>query len=113
MNHFDIVYYLISIICSIASAIVLGFASKAINEFKGYDGGFGWGFFLGVIGLIVVLAKQTCLSEEVCPVDISATTPNKTVSGNPQTAGQITCPKCGASQFNNRKTCFKCGADLN
>ena len=41
------------LICSLAC----GFATRKINESKGYDGGFAWGFWLGFIGLIVVACK--------------------------------------------------------
>ena len=37
--------------------IILGIATKSINESKGYTGGFAWGFFLGIIGIIVVACK--------------------------------------------------------
>lgn len=37
--------------------IIFGIASKHINESKGYSGGFAWGFFLGLIGIIVVACK--------------------------------------------------------
>ena len=28
-----------------------------MNRDKGYDGGFAWGFFLGIIGIIVVAVR--------------------------------------------------------
>lgn len=37
--------------------LIWGVITKTINENKGYDGEFWWGFFLGFIGLIVVLCK--------------------------------------------------------
>ena len=36
---------------------IFGFITKHINESKGYTGGFAWGFFLAVIGIIVVACK--------------------------------------------------------
>lgn len=35
----------------------MGAISKHINENKGYVGGFAWGFWLGIIGIIVVACK--------------------------------------------------------
>lgn len=36
---------------------IFGMISKHINESKGYDGGFAWGFWLGIIGIIVVACR--------------------------------------------------------
>lgn len=51
------VYIILGIIGAIPVPIILGFCTKKINESKGYYGGFAWGFWLGVIGLIVVACK--------------------------------------------------------
>ncbi len=42
---------------SLAVCIILGFVTKHINENKGYSGGFAWGFWLNLIGVIVVACK--------------------------------------------------------
>lgn len=34
-----------------------GFVTKTINKNKGYEGGFWWGFCLGIIGVIIVACK--------------------------------------------------------
>lgn len=39
--------------------LVWGYATKTVNESKGYDGGFWLGFLLGFIGLIIVACKPT------------------------------------------------------
>ena len=39
-------------------AVIWGCITKKINQDKGYEGGFAWGFWLGLIGLIVVLCKS-------------------------------------------------------
>lgn len=44
-----IVYIIVGIIC--------GFITKSMNENKGYEGGFAWGFFLAIIGIIVVAVR--------------------------------------------------------
>ena len=48
----------IGLIIGMIEAVVFGLITQAINEKKGYDGGFWWGFFLGVIGIIVVAMKE-------------------------------------------------------
>ena len=43
---------------SLVCAVVCGIITAKINESKGYDGGFLWGFFLGVIGIIIVAVRS-------------------------------------------------------
>lgn len=50
---------LIWIIVSLICACFWGFITSLISESKGYDSGFWWGFWLGIIGLIVVAFKPT------------------------------------------------------
>ena len=38
-------------------SMICGGITNGININKGYDGGFAWGFFLGVIGIIVVACR--------------------------------------------------------
>ena len=47
---------LFSLIC-LCVHIVLGAITAGMNTSKGYYGGFAWGFFLGIIGIIVVRCK--------------------------------------------------------
>ena len=39
------------------SGCVFGAVTKAINRNRGKDGGFWWGFFLGIIGIIIVAVR--------------------------------------------------------
>lgn len=48
---------LTGIIIALIYGVVCGFVSKSINNNRGRDGGFWWGFFLGVIGIIVVAVR--------------------------------------------------------
>lgn len=45
---------LVFLIAYIVQGTIFGFITKHVAESKGYDGGFAWGFWLGIIGLIVV-----------------------------------------------------------
>ena len=50
-------YYIAYIVISLISGVIFGCITKSINEKKGRDGGFAWGFWLGVIGIIVVACR--------------------------------------------------------
>ena len=54
MESFFFVYIIVVLIIS----CIMGAITKTINENKGYDGGFAWGFWLGAIGIIVVACRQ-------------------------------------------------------
>ena len=45
------------IVGGLISAVIFGLITKYINESKGYKGGFAWGFWLSIIGIIVVACK--------------------------------------------------------
>lgn len=38
--------------------VICGVVTSAINKMKGYDGGFWWGFFLGLIGIFIVTFRS-------------------------------------------------------
>lgn len=70
MDYFGFGYFIGIIIVS----CVFGAITKHINENKGYYGGFAWGFFLGVIGIIVVACrsdapKSSYVSDRVSKLD--------------------------------------------
>ncbi len=37
--------------------VIFGFITSSMNEEKGYSSGFAWGFFLGVIGIIIIAIR--------------------------------------------------------
>ncbi len=58
----ELVIYLVSLLTSIiigfaGEAVGMGFITRAINNGKGRGGGFAWGFWLGLIGIIVVACR--------------------------------------------------------
>ena len=52
-EEYMIAYFVVGLI----SCIIFGCITRAINTNKGYEGGFAWGFWLGVIGIIVVACR--------------------------------------------------------
>lgn len=44
-------------IVAVILGVVCGFITKSMNESKGYEGGFAWGFWLNIIGIIVVAVR--------------------------------------------------------
>lgn len=49
---------MLGILTTICLRCTCGRITKDMNEKKGYDGGFAWGFWLGLIGIIVVALKK-------------------------------------------------------
>ncbi len=45
------------IIAYLLIGVVFGFICKAISGSRGMEGGFWWGFFLGIIGIIIVAVR--------------------------------------------------------
>lgn len=54
--------YYFWILC--AHGLLWGFVAHFIAKSKGYDNGFFWGFFLGLIGMIVVCARPAIKPKE-------------------------------------------------
>lgn len=46
--------FLFVLIFYLVGGMIFGCAARAIANSKGYDGGFAWGFWLWIIGLLVV-----------------------------------------------------------
>ena len=53
MEAYAISYFIVSLIV----CIVCGFVTKSINNSRGREGGFWWGFFLTIIGIIIVAVR--------------------------------------------------------
>lgn len=117
-------YFIGSLIGTTIMCVVFGFISRYINESKGYDGGFAWGFWLGVIGIIVVACKQPVPRYDYYaprrePLDTTPingdytggrSAPAYSNSPPPPPPGPNTwrCVKCGASNPDYLTTCA-CG----
>lgn len=68
--------YLTAFIIYCAQGIVFGFITRYIACSKGYDGGFWWGFFLGVLGLIVVCVRPAIKQGEAEHIQSEASNNN-------------------------------------
>ena len=96
----------VKVFCVVIASCICGLITWKITSNKGYAGGFGWGFFLNVIGIIIVACKEDA------PV---YTPPAKTPAGSPPpsyTTG-TSAPdgwKCSCGRYNARymSTC-SCG----
>lgn len=60
-------YYAFWIIGYLVSCIVFGLITRHVAQSKGYEGGFAWGFWLGLIGLLVVGFRPNKPVEEKKP----------------------------------------------
>ncbi len=88
-----------ALVVNIILMIVFGLITKNINTKKGYDGGFAWGFFLGIIGIIVVAVRSNA------PIKTDS------VSDSSNTV-EIVCDKCGEKNPESSVFCRKCGEKL-
>ena len=119
----------------IIQALIFGFITKHVAESKGYDTGFAWGFWLGLIGLIVVAVKPNVERTPYRPMYPDAQQTQKRTwlcicgQSNSETLQYCTrcrrsrqeakaeekkaCPHCGAMNRKSNITCFACGKPMN
>lgn len=83
-------------------APVFGLITYKINDAKGYYGGFWWGFFLGIIGVIIVACKPKYRPPYI--YDFNEETQEKKIISD----GGWKCNKCGRVNPNYTGTCA-CG----
>lgn len=121
----------------VIQGVIFGVICSYVASTKGYDGGFAWGFFLGIVGLMVVGFRPNLTqasAEEGTPLYPAAQTTSKPewecVCGgkNPDAlhyclscrrernastvVRKITCPHCGASNRETNALCFACNKPL-
>ena len=90
-------YIIIVLVSSIIWCLIWGYATKTVNESKGYYGGFWLGFFLNLIGLIIVACKPTIYYET-----------NEISERDMLLSGGWKCNQCGAVNSSYVGTC-SCG----
>ena len=88
---------------------IFGLITKKINTDKGYDGGFGWGFWLGAIGIIVVACRQDNFYYKALKESIARNSPSSVndvstdgwkCSCGRVHAGYVSSCACGQSKIN-------------
>ena len=58
----DLLSAVILVVLWIGIMSIFGTTTRRMSRSKGYEGGFAWGFFLGVIGIIVVAVRPDRLN---------------------------------------------------
>lgn len=101
------------IVSIVIMAFICGFATKTINENKGYEGGFWWGFLCGFVGLIVMACKPVSkdfYKDESYGAEKESSTKDeeddKIIS---PLRGTWECEECGLVNPIRHKCCYKCG----
>ena len=89
-------------------SLILGFIARYIAESKGYDGGFWWGFFLGVIGLLVVGFRPDNRTSDPSSAELPAWAkePVSLSSSSGKAPGWICA--CGATNPSTIDYCLAC-----
>ncbi len=105
-------FLLIYAVAAIIVCCIFGVVTKKINESKGYYGGFAWGFWLGIIGIIIVSCKPAARSGYSTPQNIP--TGYSDESGNPlaYSNGGWKCEFCDRANPGHKMLC-DCGRSKN
>ena len=138
----EIAIFFVYLIAWLVPACIFGFIARYIANSKGYDTGFAWGFWLGVIGLLVVGFRPTLTtysgsstqSEYWKNISAAKSTPDdwtcvcgqsnahsltyctKCRRSRDESASakkpKVECRYCGANNNSTNETCFACGRSL-
>lgn len=128
---------LVALIAYAIQGIIFGAICSYVASTKGYDGGFAWGFFLGIVGLLVVGFRPNRVrasAEAYKPMGLAAQPKPKPqwecVCGakNPDSLDyclscrrerktsnvveKVACPHCSASNRKTNTLCFACNKPL-
>ncbi len=103
-----------SFILWLIGCIAFGVATKVLNKQKGYSGGFWWGFFFGVIGIVIVLVRPEKVSNTYSYSDIERHDGEPTAleklarekrKEEAMASGGWKCIQCGRVNANYAGTC--------
>lgn len=129
------------IIVYLVYMVIFGCITKYVAGSKGYDGGFFWGFFLGIIGLLVVGFRPntttsgagaeykpmyggalqasnqkkpswTCTCGSINPDRLDYCPICRKSRKDGEKPGDVRCPHCGAMNNASRDICVLCEKPL-
>ena len=94
----------------LVTGILFGLLTNYLAKNKGYDSGFWWGFFLGVIGLIVVGFRRDISQQQqsVNPTSNGYLNRIMTENAEKRLSDQWICLHCSAKNPPSLNYCFNC-----
>lgn len=87
---------LIAVIGYLIHGLIFGYAARRVSEYRGQPDGFWWGFWLGGIGLLIVIFRKAAAQE------IPTSPPGSSMRQS------WLCSKCGARNPSGRELCQSC-----
>ena len=99
--------YLIGWVIWVIASCIFGFIAQYIAESKGYGTGFAWGFWLGVIGLLVVGFRPTITQQSYATQNYNTSLFSGNASSNTPKATGWECV-CGAKNPSSMNYCLSC-----
>jgi len=110
----EVMIMLIAIILYLIHGLLFGYAARRVSEYRGEADGFWWGFWLGWLGLIVVIFRKPATQEIPASPRGSSVRQSWLCSkcGARNPCGKEQCQSCGASRKtpDPTKACAACGA---
>ena len=101
--------YLIGyLIAYVISGVIFGFITQYIANSKGYDGGFAWGFWLGIIGVLVVGFRPNQYEAQTISTNQLSGRPTTVSSGYAPNAPKGWQCVCGSRNPSSVDYCMSC-----
>ncbi len=100
---------IVALVVYVVQGMIFGFAAQQIAESKGYSTGFAWGFWLGVIGLVVVGLKPNLNATYVVHETPRYAQPAAPAPSAPS-ANEWVCV-CGSRNHESLTYCTRCGRE--
>lgn len=89
---------LLAIILYLLHALLFGYAARRVAEYRNQPDGFWWGFWLGALGLLIVVFRSDGQTE------VRTAPPGSSIRQSWR------CSKCGARNPVGKEKCQSCGA---
>lgn len=117
------------IIIFLTYCVICGFVTARLSKSKGYDNGFLWGLFLGIIGIFIIVSRPNLREIQFRALDsqpkwkcdcgtmnsnafLYCIKCNKARSKCQHDTPKLTCPHCGAFNNATNSNCFVCSKPL-